>query len=161
MQGQGTGQRLVAFYRLAAGAESADEALREHAMRALPAYMVPSLFMALATWPATTSGKTDRRALAAIEVAVASRALRVAPTTDDEQHMVEVWAAVLGVASDQIGIEDDFFDLGGHSLLATRLVARIRHVFGVELPLRDIFTYPLLKDLTACVQRPRHPICCH
>ena len=87
-----------------------------------------------------------------LAVAAAPRAARVAPVTDDERNMVDVWAAILGLPSDRIGLEDDFFDLGGHSLLATRLVARIRQVFAVELPLRDIFTAPLLKDLTARVR---------
>jgi non-ribosomal peptide synthetase component F len=35
---------------------------------------------------------------------------------------------------------DDFFLQGGHSLLAIKLVNRIRQEFGVELPLRRLFT---------------------
>src|SRR4029453_2125712 len=41
------------------------EALREHARRMLPAYMVPAAFVLLPALPLTPNGKVDRRALAA------------------------------------------------------------------------------------------------
>ncbi|KAF1007413.1 MAG: Tyrocidine synthase 3 [Luteibacter sp.] len=148
VQGQGTDKRLVAFYRAASEALTESDRLREHAALALPAYMVPTAFVALTDWPTTTSGKTDRRALAAIEIDVARRSERIAPVTEDECRMVAIWADVLGRAEDDIGLGDDFFDLGGHSLLAVRLMARIERTWSCALPLAALFEAPTVGALT-------------
>jgi hypothetical protein len=42
--------------------------------------------------------------------------------------------------------------LGGHSLLATQLISRIRTNLKSEVPLKIIFEYPLLKDLTKAIE---------
>ena len=61
----------------------------------------------------------------------------VAPRTETERRVAELWSSLLGVP--RVGAEDDFFALGGHSLLATRAASRIRESFGVDLPLRELF----------------------
>ncbi len=55
----------------------------------------------------------------------------VAPRTELERAIAEVWQELLGI--DQVGIYDNFFDLGGHSLLAVRAAARLREKLGVSL----------------------------
>ena len=35
---------------------------------------------------------------------------------------------------ERVGIHDNFFELGGDSILATRVLARVREIFRVELP---------------------------
>ena len=64
--------------------------------------------------------------------------------------MAGIWADALGL--DQVGALDDFFRLGGHSLLSTRIVARIRDVFHVEVPLHIFFTDPTVAGLAATLQ---------
>ncbi|KAG9560956.1 hypothetical protein KCV01_g21222, partial [Aureobasidium melanogenum] len=147
VQGVEASARLVAFYRLHEGADVHEAALRALASARLPAYMLPSTYVALADWPLTTSGKTDRRVLAGIRVDTPRHGERVPPVTDDQRRMAAIWADVLGRDENEIGLDDDFFGLGGHSLLAARLVARIRQSFAVELPLRDVFEYSRLSDL--------------
>jgi acyl transferase domain-containing protein/acyl carrier protein len=61
----------------------------------------------------------------------------VAPGTDLERTIAEVWQELLGI--EPIGIEDDFFEAGGHSLLATQVMSRLHQRLGVDVPLRTLF----------------------
>ena len=42
----------------------------------------------------------------------------VAPRNELEAKVCGVWAEVLGLAVDKVGIRDDFFRLGGDSIIA-------------------------------------------
>jgi amino acid adenylation domain-containing protein len=140
--------RLVAYV---VGAAQAD-ALRTHAGRTLPEYMVPSAFVPLDALPLTPNGKLDRKALPAPDLASAEEAY-VAPRTPVEEVLAGIWAEVLRV--ERVGVEDSFFDLGGHSLLATRVVSRVRELFAIELPLRALFEGPTVAQLAARVEEMR------
>ena len=59
------------------------------------------------------------------------------------------WAEALG---EPAGIHESFFEIGGSSLLATRILARIYDAFGVDLPLRAIFTTPTIAGLAGLVE---------
>jgi len=59
---------------------------------------------------------------------------------------VDVWQDVLKI--DRIGIHDNFFELGGHSLSATRVIARLSNELDLDIPLRSIFEYPVIEQLT-------------
>src|SRR6185295_3171363 len=54
-----------------------------------------------------------------------------------------------------VGAEGHFFELGGHSLLATQVVSRVRQALGAELPLRSLFTTPVVADLAREVEEMR------
>ncbi len=60
----------------------------------------------------------------------------VAPRDETERFVAEIWSEVLGIA--EIGVDDEFFELGGNSLLATQIVSRLRDLFQVDLPLREL-----------------------
>jgi hypothetical protein len=50
-------------------------------------------------------------------------------------------------------VSDNFFDLGGHSLLAVLLLLRIKEIFGVELPIDDVYSGSLtLGDLATRIE---------
>ena len=144
----GGSARLVAY--VVGGATAA--ALREALRRTLPDYMVPGAFVPIGAVPVTPAGKVDRKALPAPPDARAE-APYAAPRTPGEEVLAAVWAAVLGRA--RVGVHDGFFELGGHSLLATRVVSRVREVFGVELPLRELFEHPTVAELAERVDALR------
>ncbi|BDI19846.1 hypothetical protein ANSO36C_56480 [Nostoc cf. commune SO-36] len=111
----------------------------------LPEYMVPWAIVILEALPFTPSGKVDRRALPAPDLHSQLSDKYVAPRSPNEELLAQIWAHVLKV--EQVGIYDNFFELGGHSLLATQLVSRIRNIFKVELPLRELFAAPTVAKL--------------
>ncbi len=63
--------------------------------------------------------------------------------------LARIWAEVFGI--DAVGTDDNFFDLGGHSLLATQVMARVRDVFQVEVPVRSIFESPTVHRLALAI----------
>src|SRR6185369_9613126 len=140
---------LAAFVALGDDApETAETDLRAALSRQLPAPLVPSITR-LDRLPLTTNGKVDRKALAGFAVAAvtAGAAAIQPPLGETEERLAEIWREILAPdAAARIGRASRFFDLGGHSLLAARLVARVRAVFGVELPLSVAFDAPRLMD---------------
>ncbi|HEX6749442.1 MAG TPA: amino acid adenylation domain-containing protein [Longimicrobium sp.] len=148
--GPGGADRLVAWVVSADGALD-DEELRDGLRRVLPHYLVPAAFVAIDAVPLTANGKVDRSALP--DPAAERGDEFVAPRTETERVLAELWAPLLGV--ERAGAGDDFFAQGGHSLLAVRLVSRIRDVLGVELPLRVIFEAPTLSALAARIDAAR------
>ncbi|MFI8386912.1 amino acid adenylation domain-containing protein [Streptomyces sp. NPDC085540] len=150
--------RLVAF--LTATAQEADAAeLRRHLAGRLPAAAIPSVFVWLPALPLNTSGKADRPALtrAAREVS-ASSADRPAPATGVELRVAAVWAEVLGVPVDSVGLDDDFLSAGGNSLSATRLLARLVAEFGTAPALAEFYAAPVLRELAVRCAGARPPV---
>lgn len=123
--------------------------LRQFLKENLPEYMVPKAYVILESLPITPNGKVDRRALKAPDITF-DKPDYVAPRTQVEDLLVEIWAKILG--KEQVGIHDNFFELGGHSLLATQLVSRIRDTFKIDLPVRNLFEAPTVEQLAKYIE---------
>jgi len=119
--------------------------LRQFLKEKLPEYMVPTAYMILESIPITLNGKVDHRALPTPDTITFKNQDYVAPRSQVEELLAEIWAKVLG--KEQVGIYDNFFELGGHSLLATQLTSRIRDTFQIDLPVRNLFETPTIEQL--------------
>ncbi len=146
--------RLVAY--LVARDKSAPPAaaaLRAFLRERLPEPLVPAAFVVLPALPLNANGKVDRAALPAPSSTGEAERPRKRPRGPEEELLAGLFADLLpgdgppAARVERIGIDDSFFDLGGHSLLATRLASRVREIFAVELPLRDVFEAPTVAAL--------------
>jgi len=124
-------KRLVAYVvREQGGAVATEGALIAALRNSMPDHMVPSAIVFLEALPRTPNGKLDRRALPAPDYGAPREgsAIFIAPRTELEARLAEIWQEVLGV--ERIGIHDNFMALGGESLLALRIVNRLRGMLG-------------------------------
>ena len=129
----------------AGGAAAVDVGeLRDHLADRLPSYMIPATITVLDALPLTPTGKLDKRALPAPEIAADDL---VAPETAAEARVVAVFADLLGV--DAVSVTGDFFALGGNSLSATRLAARVGDALNADIGVRDVFESPTPRALAA------------
>ncbi|WP_447001975.1 non-ribosomal peptide synthase/polyketide synthase [Saccharothrix isguenensis] len=140
--------RLVAYFVPATGATPSAENLRESLGGVLPAYLVPSAFVAVRALPTTANGKLDREALPDPEVVQDDRSPHVPPRTPLETALAGIWADVLGVGG--IGVRENFFELGGDSILIIQVVSRARKA-GIGLTTKDIFLHQTIETLAPVV----------
>jgi amino acid adenylation domain-containing protein/non-ribosomal peptide synthase protein (TIGR01720 family) len=130
------------------------EVLREHLVKQLPNYMVPTHFVTLRKFPITHSGKTDRRALPDPEEAgLQSGTEFVAPRNHMEEMLLEIWEKVLGRKN--LGIQDNFFMNGGDSIKSIQIAARMNKA-GYKVGVKDIFQNPTVAELAPKVRKIKH-----
>jgi amino acid adenylation domain-containing protein len=127
--------------------------LREYLKGKLPEHMIPSAWVVLTELPLTSNGKLDKRALPSPEIRPDEVGEYIAPHTEAERAIAEIWAQTLRV--ERVGLLDNFFELGGHSLLATRVISRIRELLQVELPISAVFDAPTVQQLSVRVRDGR------
>ncbi|MGY4490642.1 amino acid adenylation domain-containing protein [Pseudomonas sp. TE3610] len=136
-------QQLVAYVAGGNAAVSVDS-LKDHLRKRLPAYMIPTHIMVLATLPLTPNGKVDRKALPAMQLERREQAVAVAAANAVEQTLLQVWQAALGQVD--IGVHDNFFELGGDSIISIQVVGRARQA-GLRLTPKDVFEHPTVHSL--------------
>jgi amino acid adenylation domain-containing protein len=141
------GKYLVAYIVGRSGQEVDPTKLRRALAERLPDYMIPAVFVPLATLPLLPNGKLDRRRLPVPGNEAHSREVYDPPKTPTEVRLAAIWRDILRL--EIVGRSDDFFALGGHSLIAQQVMSRVRDGFGLELPLKTLFDARSLDSLAA------------
>jgi acyl-CoA synthetase (AMP-forming)/AMP-acid ligase II len=135
---------LVAYLLDDAGAVAG---VRSRLADRVPSWMVPALFMQVAQFPRTPTGKVAKTELPRPDWARSDASVDDLPTTDAERALASLWSEVLGI--DDIRLSDNFFDLGGHSLNGVQLSIRVQSSLRVRMTLADVFRFPLLGAMSA------------
>jgi len=116
----------------------------------LPDYMVPVVLMNIPSLPLTLNGKLDIKALPIPEFTSSDN--YVAPRNQLEGKMCKIWAEVLDLSENKVGIQDDFFRLGGDSISLMKLVSKLNNEFQSNVKFKDIFSFKTVKELSMLVE---------
>ncbi len=147
-------RRLVGHYVERDGLSVTAFELRQFLKSKLADHMVPSVLVPLKALPLTPLGKIDRRALMRIEApAPADAGSRVAPRSELEQLLVQLWSEVTGVP--QVSVHDNFFEIGGDSLQTIEVVTVLRER-GFEIAPSHLFQHPSPAELASHLRPRRH-----
>ncbi|MEU4928630.1 amino acid adenylation domain-containing protein [Streptomyces yokosukanensis] len=145
------GTRRLAAYVVPDGPPPSVTAIRDHLRATLPAAMVPSAVEFLDHLPRTSTGKTDRKALAT----PALRAQAASPGAELVHTVAAVWQQVLGVAT--VSAQDDVFDLGAQSLQAIQVANRLGTELRRDVKVAWIFQHPTPAQLAAYLEEEALP----
>lgn len=145
------GEDVAAAVVLKPGSDVTPRALREFVAGRLAYFKVPRQVVVVDRLPMGATGKLQRRGLAE---QLGIRALvpvisgdTTAPATPVEEIVAAAWTELLGCVIP--GVHENFFALGGDSMLAMRIVARLRTLLQVELPLLTFFDTPTVAGLAS------------
>ena len=141
VKGERTERYLAAYVVTDADLDELRKALKQ----VLPDYMVPGAFVRMESLPLNASGKVDTKALPDPERQSAGE-YYVAPGTDTEQRIAEIWREILKLDR-PVSANAHFFDLGGNSLSLLRVKAHIEKSLEVEVPTRYFFDHPTVSGL--------------
>ena len=142
-------RRLVAYVAPRPPAAPGPEGLRK-ALSALPAHMVPTIFVSLDTLPRTASGKVARDALPPPTRSRPDLDTPYAPPQGAlEEWLADVWASALDL--DSVGADDRFLDLGGDSVRAMRIASQVLARCRVDLSPAQIFEAETVAEMAAAL----------
>ncbi|MFP4325470.1 MAG: amino acid adenylation domain-containing protein [Desulfonatronovibrio sp.] len=120
------------------------EVLRQRLAENLPHYMVPVFLIPVPAFPLNLSGKIDRTRLPMPDLDKSAAGER--PMDELEIKVRNVWAEVLKMAPQSLGLASHFFHLGGHSLLAALVCNRLSEVLNSAIRPKQLFEHPVLAD---------------
>ncbi|PWY71312.1 nonribosomal peptide synthase [Aspergillus eucalypticola CBS 122712] len=125
--------------------------------RTVPHYMIPSMYLHISRLPLSASGKLNRRHLREMVAelprqrlneyaAGSSLSVPDRPKTSQEQEMQAIWARVLSLDPNTIGVNEDFFRIGGDSISGMQVATKC-NAAGIHITSADIFRYRTIEQL--------------
>ena len=141
-----TGNKHLVAYVVSSTYAVASKQLSQFLKQKLPEYMVPSVFVTLESLPLTPNGKVDRKALPAPDGEISRDEEYVAPRTEIEQTLTNIWQELL--LKEKVSIHDNFFEIGGDSILSIQIVSRAQNS-GIQITPKQIFQNQTIAELAS------------
>ncbi|GAA3932924.1 amino acid adenylation domain-containing protein [Chitinophaga oryziterrae] len=146
ISGTGTDKTLAGYF--VAENKTDITALRVKLSTLLPEYMIPGFLLQMDKLPLNVNGKVDRRLLPHPGDA---EIIYKGPRTVTEEKVMKIWQEILKRTED-IGIEDNFFNLGGHSIRLMQLFNRYYRVFGIKVTMPELFAHTTIAGQAALIE---------
>ena len=144
------GQKRLVGYVTPASADPA--AVTAHCRSLLVPAMVPSVVVALESFPLMPNGKVDVRALPAPDWSGAGAEEYVAPADDVEAAVQRVFADVLGRPAEELSVLADFFAAGGTSLQAMQVSSLLVEAAGAHVPANEIIRAASVRQVAGVIK---------
>lgn len=135
----GGDQMLIAYY---VALNTKLDVVKSYLKARLQNYMIPVRWIQVPFIPQTSSGKIDRRTLAAKFYVEESQEIQ-SPSTEEERKMVDIWSSVL---KKTISVDTSLFSQGGDSIAVMKIVSKARAA-GFAISPRDIFRHETVSSL--------------
>lgn len=117
----------------------------------LPSHMIPRKIIRLDALPKTSTDKIDRKQL--IVMAAQFSNLQESPQEKPdalEQTILDACSKLFG--TNQLNLDDNFFDLGADSISISRLHTNLAKNISSNLSLIDLFSYPNIRQLAQYIR---------
>ena len=134
--------------------------IQDRLSKRLPAFMLPSIWLTVVSIPLLKSGKLDRRTisnwlqeLSAEEFAqmVHGDESKDAPTTELEGQLRAIWATVLNLRPERIGLKQSFLSLGGDSISAMMVQSQCKKL-NIGITVQDMLRAKSIIHLATLAQ---------
>jgi len=147
-EGNTSREYLVGYY--VADLPLDESAILDNLSGNLPDYMLPSRLVHLEKLPLNANGKLDRKALPQPESK--NVATYLAPRSNIEQQICNIYAELFALPAESISIQDNFFRLGGNSILAIQVAHRLSRSFAIHIPVAEIFRANTIEHLAKFIE---------
>ncbi|MEP7107699.1 MAG: amino acid adenylation domain-containing protein [Ferruginibacter sp.] len=149
----GSNKYLVGYYVSDNNADTLSQTgIADKLSQSLPEYMVPGNLVAMESFPLTINGKLDKHSLPDPDFSDNDNYLK--PNTELETRLCQVYAEVLGLASDQISTHQNFFRMGGNSILSIQLKVKLNRLDEFNhISVADLFKYNSINKLIQSIQK--------
>ncbi|MDQ1858293.1 non-ribosomal peptide synthetase [Chryseobacterium sp. WLY505] len=128
--------------------------LRDYLKSKLQRFMLPQHVILLEKFELLANGKINKKHLPKINHQdLVYNVEYVAPKTEVQQTVLELFADLLNVSVNDIGLKHNFFDLGGHSILVTRLLNQLNTRYSGQLKISDIFENPAAGEVADLIEK--------
>lgn len=142
------GEDVAVLVVVQPGQKTTKEELTTYLRARLAFFKIPRVLLFVESVPRGANGKLQRKLLAekyadALETGrVWSRPVFVAPASPVAKMLARTWADIL--KTDDIGMDDDFFDLGGDSLDGASLINSLQQKWGETIYVSSLFDAPTI-----------------
>ncbi|PQK16638.1 hypothetical protein BB8028_0006g09570 [Beauveria bassiana] len=124
------------------------EKLRSRLSNVLPDYMIPNVWISMASLPQSAHHKVDRRKLMDWVQSLDADYFRCItagkegapkkPATKIEEQIQSVLADILGLPLEDVSMGRSFLSMGGDSITSMQVVSQCRSRYGISIHVRDI-----------------------